>query len=136
MRHLCRSLLACGLFALAGCSVQHIADGEPALSRAVRVPGDRVATFASASDVPAAYQVVEDVWVKDDGETPPAVLERQLRAVAGARGANALILAATNRTPNGTRVDLKPRLDNPFDYYAGTAIWIGDTPRPVHVIRR
>lgn len=125
--------LAAGV--LGGCSVQKIADGGPALTRTIKVPADEVVTYNSASDIVGRYEIVEDVWLKDDGSSSPEILERNLREVAGARGANGLILAATNRKANGVRIDTKVRLDNPFDYFAGTAVWVGDTPRRVKLIR-
>lgn len=127
---------ACALITLNGCAVQKIAEGGPALTKVTKVPGGKVVTFRTASQVPAPYRVIEEVWVRDDGDTLPKVLERNLREVAGARGANGLILASTNRELNGTRVDLKVRLDDPFKYFAGTAVWIGKSPQPITVIRQ
>ncbi len=119
-----------------GCAIEKIADGGPAMTRTIKVPARDVAVYASASDVPGRYTVVEEVWLKDDGNALPKALERDLREIAGARGANAVILASTNRTFNGTRIDTQVGLDNPFDYFAGTAIWVGDGAPPVKVIRQ
>ena len=129
-------ILALPVFSFGGCTIGKTADGGPALTRSVKVPARKVAIYTSASDVPGRYTVIEDVWVKDDRETLPKVLERDLREIAGARGANAVILASTNRKLNGTRVDWYVRLDNPFDYYAGTAVWVGECPPPVTVVRQ
>jgi len=89
-----------------------------------------VKVFQSAADVKDHFSVVDTVFVKDDRQTLPRVLERQLRVMAGARGANAIITDPLNRRLNGTRVDLRPTLDNPFDYFSATAIWIGDGEPP------
>jgi hypothetical protein len=129
-------MLALSVCSFGGCTIEKIADGGPALTRSVKVPAREVAIYTSASDVPARYTVIEDVWVKDDHETLPKELERDLREIAGARGANAVILASTNRKLNGTRVDWHVRLDNPFNYYAGTAVWIGERSPPVTVLRQ
>ena len=74
--------------------------------------------------------MVDTIFVKDDGQTLPRVLERQLRVMAGARGANAIITNPLNRRLNGVWVDLQPTLDNSFDYFSATAIWIGDGEPP------
>lgn len=50
--------------------------------------------------------------------------------MAGARGANAIIMDPLNRRLNGTRVVVGLSLDKPFKYYKATAIWIGDGSRP------
>ena len=128
-------IVTCSICLLTGCAVETIADSEPKVTRVAKVPARNVVTYRSASEIPGQYTVIEDVWVKDDGDTLPRVLERDLREAAGARGANALILASTNRQLNGLRIDLRVRLDNPFDYYAGTAVWVGAKPAPVSILR-
>ncbi len=129
-------VLVLSVCSIGGCAIEKITDGGPAMTRSIKVPARDVAVYANATDVPGRYTVVEDVWVKDDGNSLPKVLERDLREIAGAAGANAVILASTNRKLNGTRVDTRFQLDNPFDYFAGTAVWVGDGAPPVKVIRQ
>ncbi|WP_415644176.1 hypothetical protein [Sphingomonas antarctica] len=86
--------------------------------------------FNAAADVKRHFTVVDEIWVKDDGQTLPRVLERQLRELAGVRGANAIITDPLNRQLNGTRIDLRPTLDDPFEYFSATAIWIGEGDQP------
>jgi len=120
-----------GLMAsLSGCMVERIGPPGVVLTRPVRVSPRDVRVFASAAMVPGPYRVVDEVFVKDDGDSQPRVLERHLRELAGARGANAIILDPMNRTPNGLRVDLRPTLDRPFEYFRARAIWLGAGPRP------
>lgn len=76
------------------------------------------------------FTVVGELFVKDNGDDLPRVLESQLRVMAGARGANAIIMDPLNRRLNGTRVVVGLSLEKPFEYYKATAIWIGDGPRP------
>lgn len=129
-------VLALSALLIGGCTIEKIADGGPAITRSIKVPARDVAVYANASEVPGRYIVVEEVWVKDDGDSLPKVLEGYLREIAGSKGANALILAPTNRKLNGTRVDLRVQFDNPFDYFAGTAIWVGEGVPPVRIIRK
>ena len=86
--------------------------------------------FKTLAEVKGRFTVIDSIFVKDDGKTTPELLERDLRVIAGARGANAIITDPLNRTPDGLRVDLRPTLDDPFKYYSATAIWIGDGERP------
>ncbi len=127
------AFLACST---SGCAIEKIADGGPSMTRSVKVPTRDVAVYANALDVPGRYTVVEEIWVSDDGRSLPTVLERDLRAIAGARGANAVILASTNRKLNGTRIDTQVQLDNPFDYFAGTAVWVGEGVPTMKVVRQ
>lgn len=115
---------------LSGCSVERIGPPGVTLTRPIRVKAQDVEVFKSATDVRGHFSVVDDVRVKDDGSTLPRALERQLRELAGARGANAIITDPLNRKLNGTRVNLRPTLDDPFEYFSATAIWIGDGERP------
>ena len=89
-----------------------------------------VLVFANAAVVPGKYSVVEEIWVKDDGDELTRVLESRLRTKAGALGANAIVLHPSNRRENGTRIDLRPTFDNPFDYFQATAVWLGEGTRP------
>lgn len=109
-----------------GCTVERIGPPGVALTRVVAVPAGDVLVFQAAGDLPSRHVVVEEVWIKDDGEMSPREMESRLRVQAGARGANAIVLHSTNRRDNGFRVDLKLRFDNPFDYYSATAVWIGE----------
>lgn len=127
------SLLAAAL-TIGGCTIQRIDDGGPFATRPVTVPAKDVAVYQRLEDVPGPYTVVEEVFVKDDGEALIRELESTLRVKAGARGANAIILAQTNRRPNGVRTNFEVGLDNPFDYYSATAIWVGEGRPPVKVI--
>ena len=122
-------VVGCAL-ALSGCAIEKVGPPGVTLTRPIRVKGRDVQVYRSAAEIPGRFSVVEPIWIKDDGETPPDVLERQLRQMAGARGANAIITDASNRRPNGTRVDLRPTLDNPFDYFSATAIWLGEGEQP------
>lgn len=115
---------------LSGCTVERIGPPGVVLTRPVRVKAQDVQVFQTMADVKGRFSVVDTVFVKDDGRTYPDVLERRLREIAGARGANAIITDPLNRKPNGTRVDLRPTFDEPFEYFSATAIWIGDGERP------
>ena len=115
---------------LAGCSVQHVGPPGVTLTRAVKVKARNVMVYNEFQAVPGRYAVVEEVFVKDDGSMSPEEMASNLRVQAGARGANAIVMSVTNRRNNGLRIDTRVRLDNPFDYYSATAIWIGDGPRP------
>ncbi len=79
---------------------------------------------------PGWFVSVEEIWVRDDGDELPRVLESRLRTNAGALGANGIVLHPNNRRENGTRVDLDVTLDDPFDYFRATAIWIGEGQPP------
>ncbi|MEG3170601.1 hypothetical protein U1708_00080 [Sphingomonas sp. ZB1N12] len=124
-----RLTIMAGIF-LSGCTVERIGPPGVTLTRPIRVKSEEVKVFQSAADVKDHFSVVDTVFVKDDGQTLPRVLERQLRVMAGARGANAIITDPLNRRLNGTRVDLRPTLDNSFEYFSATAIWIGDGEPP------
>ena len=130
-----RTGVALGLAAaLSGCTVERVGDAGATVTRPVIVKARDVAVFANQAAVPGTYSVVEEVWVKDTGEDSPQAMRDRLRVMAGARGANGLILAATNREDNTLRVDLRPTLDNPFEYYSATAIWLREGERPVRVL--
>lgn len=101
------------------------------MTRAHTVPARDVRVFEPADMVRQGFWVVEELTVRDDGEANIAELQRDLRVMAGARGANALVLHPMNRRPNGTRVVVGPSLGDPFEQYRATAIWIGDAPPPV-----
>lgn len=117
--------------AATGCAVEKISPPGVVLTRPVVVHPRDVKVFAAIADVPARYAFVDEIWIKDDGDLSPREMESRLRVQAGARGANAIVTDKLNRRDNGTRVVLEPRLDNPFDYYRATAIWIGEGDRPV-----
>lgn len=61
-------------------------------------------------------------------------MEKELRVQAGTHGANAVVMGKYNRRNNGTRIISDVRLDNPFDYFQGTAVWIGEGERPVKIL--
>ncbi len=115
---------------LSDCTIQRIGPPGVIVTGPIRVKAQLVQVFKSAADVMGHFSVVDRVWVKDDGDTFPRALERQLRGLAGARGANAIITDPFNRELNGTRVDLRPTLDKLFEHFSATAIWIGDGARP------
>jgi hypothetical protein len=119
-----------GLAALSGCTVERIGPAGVTMTRPIRVRAQDVRVFKDASMVTDTFSIIDQVYVRDDAETQPRVLEERLRGLAGARGANAIILDPMNRPENGVRVDLRPTLDKPFEYFQGTAIWIGDGPPP------
>lgn len=115
---------------LFGCTIERVGPPGVTLTRAIRVKAQDVRVFEAAADVDGHFTVVDTVWIKDDGDTLPRVMERQLRELAGARGANAIINDPLNRKLNGTRVDLRPTLEAPFEFFSATAIWIGAGERP------
>lgn len=121
---------------LLSCTIAHIGPPEATLTKTFRVRAQDVQVFKAATDVKGHYSVVDNIWVKDDGDTLPRVSEQQLCGMAGARGANAIILDPLNRRLNGVRIDLKPTLDEPFEYFSATAIWIGEGRRPERTIKR
>lgn len=123
-------LVVCTVLLLSGCAIERIDSPGVALTRPVRVKADQVAVFRTASEIKGRFDVVDTVFVRDDGSTLPRVLERQLRDMAGARGANAIITDPLNRKLNGTRLDLGPTFDEPFEYFSATAVWIGDGEPP------
>ena len=125
-----RMLVIGSAILLSSCAIEHIGPPGVTLTRPIRVKAEDVQVFKAAADVRGHFSVVDSVWVKDDGDTLPRVLERQLRELAGSRGANAIITDPLNRKLNGTRVDLRPTLDEPFQYFSATAIWIGEGERP------
>ena len=116
--------------ALTGCTIEKISPPGVVMTRAVAVHPRDVKVFAAIADVPARSSFVDEVWIKDNGDLSPREMESRLRVQAGARGANAIVMDKLNRRDNGTRVVLKLRLDDPFDYYRATAIWIGEGEHP------
>jgi hypothetical protein len=126
-----RLLMVPGLAVLlSGCAIERVGPPGVVMTRAVRVKARDVKVFASADMVKDRFVVVDDVFVKDNGDDLPREMESRLRVMAGARGANAIILHPLNRRLNGTRVVTGLRLDNPFEYFRATAIWIGNGRRP------
>ena len=125
-----RMLVIGSAILLSSCAIEHIDPPGVTLTRPIRVKAEDVQVFKAAADVRGHFSVVDSVWVKDDGDTFPRVLERKLRELAGSRGANGIITDPLNRKLNGTRVDLRPTLDDPFQYFSATAIWIGEGERP------
>lgn len=115
---------------LCGCAIEHVGPPGVTLTRPIRVKAEDVLVFKSAAEVEHHFTVIDSVWVKDDGDSLPRALERQLRELAGSRGANAIITDPLNRQLNGTRVDLTPTLNDPFKYFSATAIWIGEGSPP------
>lgn len=113
------------------CTIERVGPPGVVLTRPIRVRASQVQVYETASMVPGQFSVVDDLDIKDDGAELPRVLEKQLRELAGGRGANAVILDPLNRKPNGTRVVTGLTLDDPFTHFRGTAIWVGDGPRPV-----
>ncbi len=122
--------------AIAGCTVSRIDDGTPFATRPIAVKASNVAVFERWEDIRGPYTEVDSVFVKDDGDTLPRVLEEQLRIMAGARGANAIVLAHTNRKPNGNRRPPFIALDDSLDHYSATAVWIGAGAPPVKVLKQ
>lgn len=125
-----KALVIATAISLSGCTVERIGPPGVVLTRPIRVQARDVQVFETMAEVKGRFSVVDTIFVKDDGRADPSILERELRALAGARGANAMITDPLNRKRNGTCVDLRPTLDNPFDYFSATAIWIGDGERP------
>ena len=123
-------LVAGSAILLSSCSIERVGPPGVTLTRPIRVKAQDVQVFNAAADVKSHFTVVDEVWVKDDGETLPRVLEHQLRGLAGARGANAIIADPLNRKLNGTRIAFGPTLDDPFKYFSAIAIWIGEGERP------
>ncbi|WP_156170050.1 hypothetical protein [Aurantiacibacter luteus] len=122
------------VLALGGCTVERIGPPGVTMTRAVAVAPRDVQVFETADMVRGSFYVVEELTVHDDGEANLLDLQRDLRAMAGARGANGLVLHPMNRRPNGTRVQLGLSLDDPFENYSATAIYIGDAPPPMHYL--
>lgn len=115
---------------LGSCTVERVGPPGVTFTRPVVVKSRDVLVFADAALMPGKYSVVEEIWVKDDGNELPRVLESRLRTKAGALGANAIVLYPSNRRANATRIDLRPTFDNPFDYFQATAVWLGEGTRP------
>lgn len=124
-------LLGIVMVAVTACTVERVGPPGVALIRPVRVKASEVRVFEAAALVSGQFSIVDNLDIKDDGTETPRALEKRLRELAGGRGANAVILDPLNRKPNGTRVVTGFRLDDPFKHFRGTAIWIGDGPRPV-----
>lgn len=123
-------LLTCLAVGLTGCTIERLGPPSVVMTQPIPVKARDVQVFETASAVAAPFSVVEELFVKDDGDDLPRTLESQLRVMAGARGANAIIMDPLNRRLNGTRVVVGLTLDKPFKYYKATAIWIGDGPKP------
>ena len=123
-------IVAAVCFAATGCTIEKISPAGVVMTRPIAVQPRNVMVFSDLSGVPARYAVVDEVWIRDDGDMSPREMESRLRVQAGARGANAIVMDKLNRRDNGTRVDLGLRLDDPFEYYSATAIWIGEGERP------
>lgn len=132
-----RTALLIGMaISLSACTIERVDPPGVVLTRPIRVPAKDVQVFETMAEVKGRFTVVDSIFVKDNGKTTPDLLKRELRVIAGARGANAIITDPLNRTPNGLRVDLRPTLDDPFKYYTATAIWIGDGERPEKYLGR
>lgn len=123
-------LVTCLAVVLSGCTIERVGPPGVVMTRVVRVKASDVKVFQVADVVKDRFSVVDDLYVTDNGDDLPRVLEGRLRVMAGARGANAIIMDPLNRRLNGTRIVVGPTLDDPFKYYRATAIWIGDGPRP------
>lgn len=119
---------------LGGCTIERISSEGLTLERPYAVPTRDVKVFASFDEVPGRHEIVDDVWIKDDQYLSREEMEKQLRVQAGARGANAVVMSRYNRRDNGTRTLLDVRSDNPFDYFQGTAIWVGEGKRPLKIL--
>lgn len=124
--------------ALIGCTVEHIAPPNGIVSRVASVNPRDVSVYETLDVVPGAITVIEELSVQDDGDESLRSLEEQLRVMAGARGANAIVLDPFNRRDNGTRVVLGPIRDQLFTSFRGTAIKKGEqsTSRPNGTIRQ
>ena len=129
-------MIAAGSITLSACTVMRIDDGTPFATRPIAVKASNVAVFERPEDIRGPYTEVDSVFVKDDGDTLPRVLEEQLRVMAGARGANAIIMATTNRKLNDNRRPAFIALDDSFDHYSATAVWIGADAPPVKVLKQ
>lgn len=127
-------ILGFASLAISGCAIERISPEDLTLSRPYKVAARDVKVFASFDEVAERHSIVEDVWIKDEGDLSPEEMEKQLRVKAGASGANAIVMGKYNRRNNGTRVILDVRIDNPFDYFQGTAIWIGEGERPIKTL--
>ncbi len=125
-----KNLLLVVSILLSACAVEQIGPRGTTVTRPIRVKGHDVLVFGAIAEVSGRFTVVDDVWVKDDGDTLPSVLESRLRELAGARGANAVIMDPLNRKPNSLRIDLRPTLEKPFEYFSATPIWVGEGERP------
>ena len=88
--------------AVMGCAIEKISPPGVVKSRAVAVHPRDVRLFTALADVPVRHSVVEDVFIKDDGDLSPREMESRLRVQAGARGTNAIVLDSRNRRDNGT----------------------------------
>ena len=124
------SLVTCLAVGLTGCTIERVGPPSVVMTQPIRVDARDVQVFETADLVKGRFSVVDELFVKDDGGDLPRVLESRLRVMAGARGANAIILDPLNRRLNGTRVVVGLSLDKPFRYFNATAIWVGDGPRP------
>lgn len=130
-----RRLLLAGLaLGLSGCAIERIGPPGAVLTRAIRVKASDVQVYAAANEVAGQYAIVEDLFVSDDGDELPRVLEERLRIMAGARGANAIIMHPLNRRLDGTRIVNGLALDDPLKYYRATAIWMCSGPPPEKVL--
>ena len=118
---------------LGGCTIKRVSPEGLTLSRPHTVDTSDVIVFASFEEVPSRHSFVDEVWIKDEGDLSPAEQEKRLRIQAGARGANAMVMGKDNRCNNGTRVSFDVCLDDPLDYFSGTAIWIGEGERPLKI---
>lgn len=123
--------LGSGLLFVTACTVERVGPPGVVLTRSIRVNAGEVSVYETAAAVPGRFSVVDDLDIRDDGIEQPKILEKRLRKLAGDRGANAVILDPLNRKPNGMRIVTTPSLDNPFEHFRGTAIWVGDGQRPV-----
>lgn len=130
------AILALSTMAIAGCTVVRPDSAAFSATRPVTVKPRDVKVFAHTDSVPVNAVTVEEIWVKDDASETPQTMLNRLRVMAGARGANAIVLAPNNRGDNTTRISYKPTLDNPFQYFAARAIWIGEGQPPVVVLKR
>ena len=131
-----RTFITATAIALSGCTIERVDPPGVMVTRPIRVQARDVQVFETMAEVKGRFSVVDSIYVKDDGKTDPQLLERELRDLAGARGANAIVTDPLNRKLNGTRVDFRPTLDDPFDYFSATAIWIGDGERPEKYLGR
>ena len=119
---------------LGGCTMERISPEGLTLERPYTLPARDVKVFASFDEIQGRHEIVDDVWIRDNQDLSPEEMEKQLRIQAGARGANAVVMSRYNRNINGTRIILNARSDNPFEYFQGTAIWVGDGERPVKIL--
>lgn len=120
---------------LGGCVVERIGPPGVGPTRPITVKPRDVRVFADTAAIPGRYAVVEEIWIRDDGEELPRVLEDRLREKAGTLGANAIVFHPQNRRENGTRIDLGVTLDDPFDYFRATAVWLGEGQWPEILLR-